>query len=227
MSTAKTADQKPDAAAAPRTAPLPSAGGRQINIKALMILGGALLATALVVWMVISSGKRKEQFATRELINARATAEQGNLPLAATRFQTVIDQFAGSDAAHEAVIGLNQVRLINGQSDLAAVALREFLATNPAPKFVAPSEGLLATALENARQWDGAAAAYGRAFEAATVDYLKAEYLVQQARVLKLAGKQQEAIAAYRQVLSDFAETPVATEATVRLAELTQGQIGA
>lgn len=226
MSTAKTADQKSATAAAPSSAPLPSAGGRPVNTKALMILGGAVLAIALVAWMVISSGRRKEQFATRELINARATAEQGNLPLAATRFQTVIDQFGGTEAAQEAVIGLNQVRLINGQADLAAVALREFLATNPAPKFEAPAEALLGAAMENARQWDDAAAAYRRAFEATTADYLKADYLVQQARALRLGGKQQEAIAAYRQVLTDYAETPVATEATVRLAELTQGQTG-
>ena len=44
MSTAKTADQNSAAAAAPRTAPLPSAGGRPINTRALMILGGAVLA---------------------------------------------------------------------------------------------------------------------------------------------------------------------------------------
>ena len=91
---------------------------------------------------------------------------------------------------------------------------------------MAPAEGLLGTAMENARQWDDAAAAYRRAFEATTVDYLKAEYLVQQARALRLGGKQQEAIAAYREVLTDFPDTPVATEATVRLAELTQGQTG-
>ena len=84
---------------------------------------------------------------------------------------------------------------------------------------------LLATAIDVVAH-DGGGPVQWWAFEATTVDYLKAEYLVQQARVLKLAGKQQEAIAAYRQVLSDFAETPVATEATVRLAELTQGQLG-
>ena len=41
------------------------------------------------------------------------------------------DTYRGSDASREALIGLNQLRLINGQSDLAAVSLREFIATNP------------------------------------------------------------------------------------------------
>ena len=99
-------------------------------------LGGAIavavIAAALIAWFVVTSGKRKEEFAARSLNQARAAAEAGNLPLASSELQKLIQTYKGTDAASEAVITLNQVRMVNGQSELAAVGLRDFLATKPA-----------------------------------------------------------------------------------------------
>lgn len=193
--------------------------------RLLMIAGGTLVILALAAWMVVTSGKRKEEFASRALLEARSAAEQGNLPLAAGEFQKIIDTYRGTDAASEAVIGLNQVRMINGQSDLAAVSLREFLASGPEPRFAAPAHGMLAASLENAGRPADAAASYEQASEAATVEYLKAEYLVDAGRAHLAAGKQGDAERAYRAVLSRFPESAAVTEAKVRLAELTGGKI--
>ena len=55
-----------------------------------------LLAIALVTWLVISSQRRKEEFAARSLNQARAAAEAGNLPLASSELQKLI---AGARAA--------------------------------------------------------------------------------------------------------------------------------
>src|SRR5215218_207261 len=86
----------------------------------------ALVATAAIVgWFLLASGKRKEQFAARNLNQARAAAEAGNLPLASSELQRLITTYKGTDAALEAVITLNQVRMVNGQSELAAVGLRD------------------------------------------------------------------------------------------------------
>lgn len=208
------------------TAPLPRPGtGMKVNTRALGLLGGAVVVAALAIWMFVSSAHRKEAFANRALIQARAAAEQGNLPLAASELQKLIDSYKGTDAAEEAVISLNQVRLINGQTDLAVVSLREFLAGNPAPKFVAPAQGMLAAGLEMAGQPADAAEAYSKASQAADVDYLKAEYLVDAGRAWRNAGQLDEARKAYSTVLNDYRETPSRTEATVRLSELTQGQM--
>ena len=222
----QTASGSTDATGATHTAPLPRpVRGRRINQKALIILGVALAVSALVVWMFVTSSRRKEAFANRELIRARAAAEQGNLPLAASELQKLIDTYQGTDAAVEAAISLNQVRLINGQTDLAVVSLRDFLAKNPAPKFIAPAQGMLAAGLEMAKQPADAAEAYRKAAEAADVDYLKAEYLVDAGRAYRNAGKVADAISAYKTVVTTYAETPSATEAKVRLAELTKGMM--
>jgi outer membrane protein assembly factor BamD (BamD/ComL family) len=192
----------------------------------LLLAGLVVLAAAAVVaWFVVASGKRKEQFAARSLNQARAAAEAGNLPLASSELQRLITTYKGTDAAHEAVITLNQVRMINGQSELAAVGLREYLAGKPPAKYVAPASGLLGAALENAKRWPEAAGAYTQASNAAEVPYLKATYLVDAGRAFREAGRLEEAARAYRTVLQKYADSPSFTEAQVRLAELTAGKM--
>ena len=221
------AGQEGPSAPAPAGAPMPVRAGKGtgLNQRALIIAGVAVAVAGLATWMFISSARNKEAFANRELIRARAAAEQGNLPLAASELQKVIDTYHGTDAAQNAVISLNQVRLINGQTDLAVVNLREFLAGKPDAKFVTPAEGMLGAALETAGRPADAAQAYSRAAGATDVKYLKAEYLINAGRAFRNAGKPDSAVAAYKTVVTDYSETPSLTEAKVRLAELTQGQM--
>jgi outer membrane protein assembly factor BamD (BamD/ComL family) len=194
--------------------------------RRLLIGALALLAVAAIVgWFVVASGKRKEQFAARSLNQARAAAEAGNLPLASSELQRLITTYKGTDAAHEAVIALNQIRMVNGQSELAAVGLREYLATKPPEKYLPPSYGLLGAALENAKRWAEAANAYTQASNAAEVPYLKATYLVDAGRAYRLAGRRHDAARAYRTVLEKYGDSPSFTEAQVRLAELTAGKL--
>jgi outer membrane protein assembly factor BamD (BamD/ComL family) len=184
-----------------------------------------LAALALAAWFVMASGKRKEQFAARSLNQARAAAEAGNLPLASSELQKLIAAYEGTDAASEAVITLNQVRMINGQSELAVVGLREFLAGKPKPQYVTPATGLLAAALENSKHWIEAANAYTQASNAADVDYLKAKYLVDAGRAFGEGGRPEDAARAYRTVLQKYPKAPSVIEAEVRLAELTKGKM--
>lgn len=212
-------------ATTPQPEPRPPVRTKMPSQRTLTIAAIAVAVLALAAWMVMTSARRKEQFATRALLEARMTAEQGNLPLAATQFQQLVDTYRGSDASREALIGLNQLRLINGQSDLAAVSLREFIATNPEPKYAAPAHALLGAALENAARPADAAAAYQEAARIAPIDYLKAEYLLQAGRALLAAGKPAEAQAAYQTVVDEYEASASFTEAQVRLSELTAGRI--
>lgn len=190
------------------------------NQKLLMLAGGAILIAGLAGWLVVSSAKRKELFASQQLGAARSIAESGDLPRAAGEFQRIAEGFRGTDGAQEAVIALNQVRLISGQQELAVVGLQEFLAAGPEPKFAAPASGLLGAALENTGKHAEAADAYAKASETATSPYLKAEYLMQSARAWMTAGQKDKAIAAYQSVVDTYAETAFLTEAKLRLAEL-------
>jgi len=192
-------------------------------------LAGAVVVTVLLLgvaaWLVWTSGRRKEEFAARSLNQARATAEAGNLPLASSELQRLIETYRGTDAATEAVITLNQVRMVNGQSELAAVGLRDFLAKKPSQKYLAPAYGLLGTALENSKRPAEAAEAFNNASKSADLDYLKARYLIDAGRSYRSAGKTSEAEAAYREVIQKHPKSSSFTEAQVRLAELTDGKM--
>ncbi len=191
-------------------------------------LVGAIVVVAIAAiagWFIVSSGQRKEEFAARSLNQARAAAEAGNLPLASSELQKLITAYKGTDAASEAVITINQVRMVNGQNELAAAGLRQFLDSKPAPKFLAPANGLLAAALENSKLWLEAAKAYSQASTTAEVDYLKAKYLVDAGRAYREAARNDEAARVYRTVLQKYPNSPSFTEAQVRLAELTGGKM--
>jgi outer membrane protein assembly factor BamD (BamD/ComL family) len=178
-----------------------------------------------VTWFILASAKRKEQLAARSLNQARAAAEAGNLPLASSELQRLITTYKGTDAAVEAVITLNQVRMVNGQSELAAVGLREFIASKPPAKYLPPAYGLLGAALENAQKWTDAGDAFSNASKAADLEYLKAQYLIDAGRAYREGGKTQQATAAYREVVQKYSKSSSMTEAQVRLAELTDGKM--
>lgn len=192
----------------------------------LAIVGGiTVVVLALLTWFLLTSNRRKEEFAQRSLNQARAAAEAGNLPLASSELQKVIQTYEGTDAATEAALTLNQVRMVNGQSELAAVGIRDFLASDPAEKYLAPANGLLGAALENAKRFADAGAAFEKASASATLEYLKARYLVDAGRAYRAGGKDPQAIAAYRTVIQKYPESSSFTEAQVRLAEMTAGKM--
>ena len=195
---------------------------RRRLVMALAVLGAA---AAVIAWFITTSARRKEEFAARSLNQARSAAEAGNLPLASSELQRLITSYKGTDAASEAVITLNQVRMVNGQSELAAVGLREYLASKPAKQYLAPANGLLGAALENAKRWAEAGQAYTQAANASDVPYLKASYLVDAGRAYRAAGRSADAERAYRTILQKYPDSPSFTEAQVRLAELTDGKM--
>jgi outer membrane protein assembly factor BamD (BamD/ComL family) len=184
---------------------------------------GAVLVAGAGTWFWKASLARKEDFASRAVQQARQAAEQGNLPLAASELQKVTQTYAGTRSAVEAMLVLNQVRMVNGQTELAVVGLREFIAKNPPMEFRVPAYGLLGVALENTKKPLDAAAAYEQASAGAQVDYLRADYLVQAGRAYTTGGKPELAIKAYQKVVDTYPKTPVMSEAEVRLAELTKG----
>ena len=209
----------------PAPAPVTSAPWYRDRTR-LLLAGLVLVGVAILVgWFIVASEKRKEEFAARSLNQARAAAEAGNLPLASSELQKLITAYRGTDAAYEAVITLNQIRLVNGQNELAAVGLREFLAAKPPAQYVTPAQGLLGAALENAKRYEEAGKAYTEAANSADVEYLKAQYLVDAGRAYREGGKTEEAIRVYRSVAEKYPNSPSFTEAQVRLAELTDGKM--
>ena len=215
----------------PETTPTTSSGNASEipfftpqRIRQFGIAGAVVLVIALVAWFAITAGKRKEAFAARELEVGRSQAEQGNLAGAVQQFDKVAKTYAGTAAAFDATLGIAQARLVNGQNELAIGSLQDFLKTTPPANYASPANSLLGTAYENTGKFAEAAAAYRKAADLSTLDYLKSTALLDQGRALRQAGKKDEAVAVYREIISKYGDTAGKTEAQIRLAELTAGQ---
>ena len=215
---------------APKTPTPAAAPGAPTPTNVLQTHRRWVIASAVVVvlllagYLIVLSNQRKEAFARRALDAARTTAESGQLAQAAGELQRVIQTYGGTDAAKEAVLSLNQIRLINNQNELAAVNLRDFLKSKPAAAYAVPAEALLGMALENANKPAEAAAAYQTAANEASMPFLKADYLIQAGRAFTAAGDTAAAVKAYQTVSDQYQDAPSITEARVRLAELTDGK---
>jgi hypothetical protein len=93
--------------------------------RQLALAVGAVVVIALGAWLVITSGRRKEAFAQRMLSQAIATADRGNYGQASAELQRVIQTYRGTQAAGEAVLALNWVRVNNNQGAIAQQDLRK------------------------------------------------------------------------------------------------------
>ena len=192
--------------------------------RQVLLVGAVVLGIGAVGGMLWWMQARKEAYASNALEQARNAAEGPNgLAQSAGLLQRIIDQYGGTDASQEAVLTLAQVRMINGQNQLAAAALQAFVDKGPRAKYAAPAHGLLGGALEEVGKPADAAENYMAASKTADLDVLKAQYLVHAARAYGTAGNREKQLDALRTVVKDYNKTQLAVEATVRLAELTKG----
>lgn len=183
--------------------------------------GAIVIAVALVVWNM-SATRRNESEARTALANARVAFESRNYALASSELSRLRENSAGTKAAEEATLLLAQIRLQQGQPDQALQLLQDF-APGASRDYRAQAFGLLAGALENTAQLTDAAQAYERAGEAATLPFLKTQYLSDAARTWLSAGDTARAVSTYRRIVADSGDSAPATEAMVRLGELTKG----
>jgi TolA-binding protein len=194
------------------------------NRKVLTYAGVAAAVIAVGTWLFIETGRRKESAASDALDQARSALESGNLPTASAEFQRVASSYSGTDAAYQAELGLNEVRLASGQVQLAVDELRKFAEKGPPAFYASGAWAMMGGALENLKKFDEAAKAYAKAADLAVEDYRKVDVLIGEARADRLAGKEKEAVDVLRSVGSRFGkEVPGVAEAKVRLAELTRG----
>jgi tetratricopeptide (TPR) repeat protein len=184
---------------------------------------GAIVAVAAVlfVWQ-LSTRRRSEDIASRELQGARYAYENQNLPLAASELARIVENYSGTNAAAEGRLLLANVRLQQGQPQQAIAVLQDW-APGAGRAFRAPAYGLLAAAHENMGRFREAAEAYEKGSVAARLDFMKAQMLSDAGRAWTAAADTAKAIADYRRIVKEFPKEGTVTEAKVRLGELTKG----
>ena len=193
-------------------------GHRQITswVGAILVVGAVLF-----VW-TMSTKRRTEEIASRDLQGARFAFENQNYPLAASELAKVIENYSGTNASAEARILLANVRLLEKQPQQALTALKDFAPGAP-EAYRAQAYGLLGAAYEDLGQPRTAGEAYENGSTAARLDFLKAQMLSDAGRAWTNAADTTRAVADYRRIVNEFAKEGIAGEAKVRLGELTKG----
>lgn len=186
---------------------------------------GAVLLVGLVAWYMVESGRRKEIQANEAMDRARAAIDAGSYPEASTELQRITQVYGGTDAAFDAVLSLNQVRMLSGQSQLAVDELKAFIDRGPPVKYRALAQSHLGMALENLGQFKEAAEAYHAAADPSQPEYIQGDALLSAARCERLAGDSAKAAETLEGIVKSLpAASAASVEAKVRLAELTGGR---
>jgi tetratricopeptide (TPR) repeat protein len=191
---------------------------RQLSLWA----GTALVIAAVLFVWTLSTKRRSEEIASRELQGARFAFENQNLPLAASELARVVENYSGTNAAEEGRLLLANVRMLQGQPQQAIEVLRDF-APSAGRAFRSQAYGLLGAAYETTGRLREAAEAYENASATGRLDFQKAQMLSEAGRAWTVAGDTAKAIAAYKRIVKDFPKEGMVTEAKVRLGELTKG----
>ena len=186
---------------------------------------GTILAVAIVllVWQ-LSTKRRSEDIAMRDLQSARYAFENQNLPLAASELAKVIENYSGTNAAAEGRLLLANVRLLQGQPQQAVAVLKDY-ASGAGRAYRAQAYELLGAAYENMGRFREAGQAYEDGSAAGRFDFQQAQLLSDAGRAWTSAPDTTRAIAAYKKIISNFPKEATVTEAKVRLAELTKGTV--
>ncbi|MGH7419681.1 MAG: tetratricopeptide repeat protein [Candidatus Rokuibacteriota bacterium] len=188
-------------------------------------VGGAVaLGLLLLVWSMWS-GRQAAGRAGEQLQQARGAFESGNVILAASELNRVVENYSGTRAAEEATLLLAQVRMQQGQTPQAVDMLRGF-APGASSAYRAQAYGLLGAAYEFAGRLREAAEAYEQAARAARLPVFEAQYLSEAARVWVGVPDTARALAHYERIVRDFRKAGPSTEAQVRIGELTRGAPG-
>jgi predicted negative regulator of RcsB-dependent stress response len=188
---------------------------RQLTIGAtfVFLIGGGF-------WFTRAAQVRKEEFAARELAQARFAAVSGNLALAASDLNTIITTYGRTPAGEEAVVLLANVYLQQNQPELAVAQLQRLLTAGVRAGFEGPANGMLGKAFEGLGQFGDAADAYAAAAAATPYSQLKGDLLLDQARAAVAAGDTAQALAAYQSIIDEDDMSQAAAEAIFRMAEL-------
>lgn len=182
-----------------------------------------VVAAVLFVWQ-LSTKRRSEEIASRELQGARFAFENQNLPLAASELARVIENYSGTNAAEEGRLLLANVRLLQGQPQQGVEVLRDY-APGAGGAYRSQAYGLLAAAFENLGRFREAAEAYENGAAAARLDFQKAQMLSDAGRAWTSAADTTKAVQVYQRLVKELPNEGAVTEAKVRLGELTKGTV--
>ncbi|MBK5189067.1 MAG: tetratricopeptide repeat protein [Gemmatimonadaceae bacterium] len=193
-------------------------GWLELHSRELMYVSIGLLVVAGGFWFYRQSNERQAQSASTALTEAQSAIAAGNLPLAQSDLEKLVQRYASTPAGVQAHVLLAQVHYSKGEYQQGIQELNSVTDDKDAYT-AAAAMNLAAAGLEQSGKYAEAAAAYQTAAKKAPYKIDRDVYMASAARALTTAGKTDEA----KKIWSDLANddrSAASAEAKVRLGEL-------
>lgn len=190
----------------------------ELHSRQLMYGSFGLLVVAGGFWYYRQTTERQASSALSALSEAQSAMEAGNLPLAQSDLERLIQRYGSTDAGTQGHLLLAQVHLAKGEFQQGIAELTPV--TNAKDAYTAASAmNLVGAALEQSGKAAAAAAMYRKAAAKAPFKIDQDVYMANAARVLTADGKVDEARKIWSALAKDD-ESGASAEARVRLGEL-------
>jgi predicted negative regulator of RcsB-dependent stress response len=184
---------------------------REVAIGAILVL-----VVAAGTWLWRASAEKKAVNASQALGDAQRVFASGNLPLAQSDLQRLVQRYSGTNAALEGRLLLAQVYFQQDKVDEGLKVLRDAGAGGP---FESSIHSVLAGGLEQQGKSAEAAAEYLKAAETALDEDSKSTMKAEAARAFEAAGDSSRALQLWTELASDDTN-PMSGEARIRIGEL-------
>lgn len=190
----------------------------ETHSRLLTAIAVAIIVLAGGFWFYTKSHEARARNAASALQQAELAVASGNLALAQSNLEKIVDRYDATRSGKQARLILAEVRFDRGQFDDGLSVLQ--------PLTKADDEGLRASAYnlvgagyEAQKKHEDAAKAYQQAADVTPYAIERDQYLASAARALTEGGKLDEAKKLWSQLASDPASA-MAAEARVRLGEI-------
>lgn len=190
----------------------------ELHSRELMYASVGLLVIAGGVWFYRQSNARQAESAQTSLSEAESAIASGNVPLAQSDLEKLIQRYGSTDAGRQAHVLLAQVHYQRGEYQQGIEELKS-LTEDKDPYTAAAALNLSAAGLEQSGKYADAAATYQKAAAKAPYKTDHDVYLASAARALTSAGKTDDAKKIWAALAGDD-QSPASAEARVRLGEL-------
>jgi predicted negative regulator of RcsB-dependent stress response len=190
----------------------------ELHSRQLMFASIGLLVIAGGLWFYRQSSQRQAESASVALSEAESSIASGNLPLAQSSLEKLVQRYGSTPSGDQARVLLAQVHYEKGEYQQGTKDLEPVTSSKDAYT-AATALNLQAAGLEQSGKLTEAAAVYQKAAARAPYKIDHDVYMANAARALTAAGKTDEAKKIWSALASDD-QSPAGAEARVRLGEL-------
>ena len=191
------------------------------NSRALSIAASVIVVAGAGYWFYLRSKQITENNAQKALMTAKQSMQAGNIPLAQSDIQKVFLRYESTTAGVEAAMLLAQMDFDSGKPQDGISILEKVAGSGSASSMQPTILSLEGDGYGQMGKSDDAAKKYESAAAATRFELEKAFQLAKAARAYQAAGNVAKAREIWSKLATDPSAVSMASEAHVRLGELT------